>query len=573
MAKKQELKKTAAAGGLTGLLRVIPLLTALCLPAGFVSGTSWAAPSKAAAADRKTQNKQTRKKETKPGRSAPMGSDASAAGAFAKLRDRYRNGAINNRDMWVGLTKLNERPEIDKQTKAKVLLAQSNILARDSYPILASIYAAQALNVNGDQPDKEMERAWKILWDASAGSPIQNILEITESTVKPPEAEPPLFGSNWHFIEGRVAQKAGDLNNAIKLFDQVGMSDKYFANAKFQSALLRLDAGDSEGAMADFRAIIHPTTRKSMRHAPGVGNELVNNARLALARVHYERREFDKALQYYRSIGKDSPAFYDSLTEQAWAFFLAGYPNHALGAIHGAQSPFFKDAFNPEMDILRSIIFYWICDYDASRATLAKFISNHKQPVASLAEFLDKRRLTPETAYQLFEDMVSGVSEASLGIPLNVLKTAASKDSMMQIRDQFAAFVEEQNRLKRKGVYGSKVGTENAQSYLERLITSIKRDLGVQFIAEFKAMKESYDDLYYQSEFLYVELLMSQKEKILGKELHASSKITAASSDSEKVKGWSSDNRTWDQSSRNEFWWDEVGYYVYQAKPECNTLN
>jgi tetratricopeptide (TPR) repeat protein len=491
------------------------------------------------------------------------------------LRLSYRDGSTTNQGMWIELNRISNLANLEKEAKANLLLAQANILARDEYPILASIFASQAITLSSSPQDKELERAWKILWDTSAKAPILNILEIVaDSTLgKLGSGEPQYFGSNWHYVNGRVSAKSGDMKGAIDSFQKVDIKDRYLANAQFQTGLLALDNKDSSLAMASFRKILNPSVLSAQTFAGRTKMEVANNARLALARIHYEQREFDKSIQYYRSVDKNSDSYYDALFEQSWALFMAGYPNHALGAIHGAQSPFFKDVFNPELDILKSIIFYWICDYDAASDSLAKFVENHRDAVASLGDFLNKKRLVPETAYTLFEDLISNVSESSLGIPKHLIETATNRSSMLLIREQFAAFLTEKQRLEKRGVFGSQVGTETAATYMERLITSIKKDLGSQLITEFRAMKESYDELFTQSEFLYLELLMSQKDKILGKQLHASSKMTSAETDVSRVKGWAKDNRSWDQSEHNEYWWDEVGYYVYQAKPECNQLS
>ncbi len=38
----------------------------------------------------------------------------------------------------------------------------------------------------------------------------------------------------------------------------------------------------------------------------------------------------------------------------------------------------------------------------------------------------------------------------------------------------------------------------------------------------------------------------------------------------QKIKGWGRASQSWDQSAKGEFWWDEVGYYIYKLKPACD---
>jgi hypothetical protein len=248
---------------------------------------------------------------------------------------------------------------------------------------------------------------------------------------------------------------------------------------------------------------------------------------------------------------------------------MAGYPNHALGAIHSIESPFFAQVFNPEGQILKSIVYYWMCRYEDSRTALADFMDKHSVAVESLGTFLDRQQLGEEAGYQLFENLISGVSGDALGIPREVLVTAAEKDTMMHVRDQFAAVIEERSRLEAKGIFGSKKGVTKPMEYMDRWVAALRGDIGKKFVAELRAMKSDYERLYDQAQFLYVELLMSEKEQILGKELHASNKISKVSM-KQNVSGWGRKTQSWAaDSEKNEFWWDEVGFYIYRVEPMC----
>ena len=300
----------------------------------------------------------------------------------------------------------------------------------------------------------------------------------------------------------------------------------------------------------------------------GAESELLDYTMLALGRIFYEKGKFEESIKSYRLVNKNGPNFYDALFEQSWAFFMGGYPMHALGAIHGAESPFFSQVFNPEATMLRSMIYYWLCRYDESRNALADFMEKHAAAIEELNEFLDRQRSDYEVGYQLFENMISGVSGQSLGLHHSILKTNAERDSMLFLRDQYAAVVEEKTRLNTKGIYGSRESIGRAQDYLDRWMTSLRREIGKRFLAELSETKKDYDRLYAQAQFLYVELLMSEKDQILGKSLHASTKITKVAQQL-KVSGWADKTQAWKDSRTGEYWWDEVGYYITPVGSKC----
>ena len=188
--------------------------------------------------------------------------------------------------------------------------------------------------------------------------------------------------------------------------------------------------------------------------------------------------------------------------------------------------------------------------------------------VEQLKNYLDRKNLEPEFAYQLFENLISGVSSQSLGLPKAILETAAERDSMLFVRDQYASVIAEKSRLEVNGIFRSKSGTSRSAELLERWVTALRKDIGRRYLAELNDMKKDFDRLYAQAEFLYVELLMSEKDQILGKELHASTKITRVSSQL-KVNGWADKTQSWRDPKNGEYWWDEVGFYIAPVDSMC----
>ena len=186
--------------------------------------------------------------------------------------------------------------------------------------------------------------------------------------------------------------------------------------------------------------------------------------------------------------------------------------------------------------------------------------------MGGLKGFLDRQRLGPETTYQLFENLISEVSGAAIGISIDVLKTAAQQDSMLLIRDQYASVLEELDKLQRRGVYKSKVGNTVLIDRLENLALNMQKDLGAIFLKELRAMDDNFSQLYGQAQFLYLELLMGQKEHLLGGELHAQNKIN---NNLRSIRTWGEKTQSW-TDRKSEYWWDEIGFQVIDVRPLCN---
>lgn len=488
---------------------------------------------------------------------------------FALLKQKYRLGDIDGKRMWSELTTIEaDWSKLSLDNKVSLLQIQARILDDNGFPILAAIYSSQALQISKNYLDQDLIPSWRVLSQASQKQPIQSLLTSLAAQINLRGEKPPIFGNDWYYFVGSAAESRKDDDAALAAYGRVNMSDRHFLPAKYQRGMIFVSQNkltDAEGAL---KAILYPASQEMSVLQENAVAEMVNYARIGLARIYYEKREFLESIKMYRSLDRTSPLFYDSLFEQSWAFFMGGYPNHALGAIHSVESPFFAEKFNPEALVLQAIIHYWMCRYDDSREALAKFMEKYAVGVESLAGFLERRRLSDETAYQLFEDVVAGVSSESLGIPRNILVSGAEKDSMLLVRDQYAAVLSESNRIKSQGIFGSKRSLDRPLDYLERWSESLRKELGSKYLTELRVMKNDYERLYSQAQFLYVELLMSEKEKLLGKDLHASTKMTSVSM-RDDIRGWGKLTQSWATTDKNEYWWDEIGFYIYKVKPMC----
>ncbi len=98
----------------------------------------------------------------------------------------------------------------------------------------------------------------------------------------------------------------------------------------------------------------------------------------------------------------------------------------------------------------------------------------------------------------------------------------------------------------------------------------MRKRLGSQYLVELQSLKKHFDRLYEQSQFLYVELLMSEREQLLGRELHANSKMDRITR-RKNISGWGDKIQGWGDTRLNEYWWDEIGFYIYDSKPLCKT--
>ena len=486
------------------------------------------------------------------------------------IAKQFRKKEIDERGAWQAFAKLAAKYQksIRAQDQSRLVQAQAVLLQKAGYPIAASIYAAHVLSRSKDPFAKTWLSSWKMIKrSADEKTTFEDITELAGKLGSPKKGVP-RFGNDWNFFLGLSNFEKKDFKSALKYFQKLKMGDSLFVPAKFQEAMVFLELKDPTKAGDVLNRILNPTVLELSPILVSKKKEILDYVYLSLGRIHYESKNFKKATESYRKISRKSPLFYNALFEQSWSLFMSGYPSHALGMLYSVESPFFANHYNPEASILRAISFYWMCQYDHAKSALASFVENYSNDMTAIDKFVERKDLSPKKMYALFEDFLSGVSESSLGLSRRVLNSAATSESVMPYRNRYADIIEELNQLKETGVFGSKLLTQGVAKELEGIKKLIQNRIGKAFFREIKHIHTEFQRLKEQSDFLYVELLMSEKEQILGRELHSESKLKKASY-KQKVKSWSKESMAWSGDDKNEFWWDEVGFHISKISSNC----
>jgi tetratricopeptide (TPR) repeat protein len=119
------------------------------------------------------------------------------------------------------------------------------------------------------------------------------------------------------YVRGKYYYFNGKLDDAMNAFNAIGPGNPYYLQARYFQATIQVKREDLAGASVTFDSIL-----KSQ--APDeAGKDIQDLARMAIARILYERSQFDKAIEAYASVPRQSKYFGDALQEQAWTFIKA----------------------------------------------------------------------------------------------------------------------------------------------------------------------------------------------------------------------------------------------------------
>lgn len=177
---------------------------------------------------------------------------------------------------------------------------------------------------------------------------------------------PPDVAGFVRFFQGLADLRDGRRTWADRLFAAIPRKSPHAAQAAYAAAVDDLGRGKEAEAVRGFRA--------ALAH-PAAPTETRNQARLALARVLYEKKQYPAADAMYRAVEVPelTAAEGQLLLERAWtAYRQTNFPT-AMGLLYALEAPSYRDLVAPEKFLLRALIYQRLCHYIPAKREIRRF--------------------------------------------------------------------------------------------------------------------------------------------------------------------------------------------------------
>ncbi|MGZ6141470.1 MAG: hypothetical protein ACXWLA_12375 [Myxococcaceae bacterium] len=159
---------------------------------------------------------------------------------------------------------------------------------------------------------------------------------------------------------------------------QQGLVDLRVGNERWaKTHFVKLEDGSVEASRAKFALLV---TR--LKNAKAVDDQMIedflelskdekltlearNEARLAVARLRYERKDYEGALKAYEMVQLPSldPGRATLYLEEAWTRYNLGQLRATIGLLTTLDAPSFRDEFLPDKYILRALVYRDLCQF------------------------------------------------------------------------------------------------------------------------------------------------------------------------------------------------------------------
>jgi len=288
------------------------------------------------------------------------------------------------------------------------------------------------------------------------------------------------------------------------------------------------------------------------------GERFDNMVSLNVARSYYGAGNFPRAVEYYAKIERGSDFWVEAWFEKAWSHFRADDMNGTLSTLMSHESPFLRDWYEPEADLLRAYAYFLMCKFKDATVEITAFEERYRPIFGTISATMagytnadgwnDFLALTEGKDTKLYRPLIVdyALDERMLGAKGAVEKANEELDRLANVSANAFATRATETLKARKAAIQDEEGARmlakgiEARDELKRLLANIQ-------ITRLDMMQFETTQLERQSVTGVVEVgdRIGQLRKLKNKP---------------GMLAW-----PW----QGEYWADEVGYYQVLARPDC----
>jgi hypothetical protein len=427
-----------------------------------------------------------------------------------------------------------------------------------------------------------------LLWLAKLATQLPEPADIIERVGKYNDEDLARFDNEqqrdlyWqlNFMLGRYKYRNRQFEESIRLFQKVDRRSEYYVKAQFFTGVSYVQLRKAIPAVKAFQRI-----EKALDEGvEGIDDEdrMRDLAYLSMARTYYSSSitldaetnaptvnstKLSAAVKYWNQVDVTSEYWLDALFEESWAYFMAGDYPRSLGNIHTLGAPYFPNSFYPESEVLKAIIYFTNCNYDAATTVVAKFNLRYTPIKDELEKIL--KNYKGENREDAFFKFLLDVREGKGDIPAQVrpiVEIALSDRQLLRNIDYVKLLEEEEKRFKKSPAdfQSSGLGMEVSDAL------KLARDLAVRQAGElalgrYQRYVDELNEHLRNGEKILIDITAAQRnlldEKLQTNQVSkAEAKIFGVVKPDEEHVIW---------PFNGEYWRDELGFYRQVVESAC----
>ena len=231
-----------------------------------------------------------------------------------------------------------------------------------------------------------------------------------------------------HFLE---QGNLGQVEDAVTLIPE---KSPYYNDALFISALFNYRQGQIDKAAQLLDQVLKRTTKEDQIHT---------TAAITRARIHFQKNQFKEAFQAYLEVDKSQNVWLQAMVEQSWAQVLVKDFEGAAGNMFSLHSDFFKNAYNPESYVVRTVAYLNLCQFGDAQSVLQN-LGRKYGPLYGRLDAYSKAHKNSADYYASVRGWLKAPDQKEVdGLPRSFIVEWARHPSYVNIQENINSFEDE----------------------------------------------------------------------------------------------------------------------------------
>lgn len=231
-----------------------------------------------------------------------------------------------------------------------------------------------------------------------------------------------------HFLE---QGNLGQVEDAITLIPE---KSSYYNEALFITALFNYRQGQIDKAAKALDQVLARTTKDVPIHT---------TAAITRARIYFQKNQFKEAFKAYLEVDKSNNFWLQGMVEQSWAQVLVKDFEGAAGNMFSLHSDFFKNAYNPESYVVRTVAYLNLCQFGDAQSVLQNLGRKYAPLYGKLASYQQAHKNSADYYASVRAWLKSPEQKEVDGLPRSFIVEWARHPSYTNIQENINSYEDE----------------------------------------------------------------------------------------------------------------------------------
>ncbi|MBL7542501.1 MAG: hypothetical protein JNL11_01725 [Bdellovibrionaceae bacterium] len=187
----------------------------------------------------------------------------------------------------------------------------------------------------------------------------------------------------YQFYRAKYYLEKGNLTEVETALSLIPEKSEFYPESRFIAGLSKYRQGKISEAETYIEDVL-----KNAQSLPAIQTL----AALTLARIHFQKQNYKEAQKLYLSVHKDHPLWLQAMVELAWTQTLINDYEGAAGNMFSLHTDFFKNAYNPESYVVRTVSYLNLCQFGDSLQVLTALGRKYAPYYGRIENYMSQRK-------------------------------------------------------------------------------------------------------------------------------------------------------------------------------------